>query len=144
MDRREFFETSGCGILGLMLAHFGLTAPAIAADEEMTKEEYVAKLLIEKMGKTEAEAKMMVEEFKKKLPKVQEMCICKKCPSYVEGATGTGFCHPLVGKSKKITKEKGCICGSCPVYMKMKLTKGYYCTRGSEMEMKIREKAKKE
>jgi len=143
MDRRKFFEKSGCGIFGMMLAYFGLKMPLNAEKKEMTREEYVMKLLVKKMGKTEAEAKKMIEDFKKKLPMVQEMCICKGCPSYVKDETVVGFCHPLVGKSKKITEEKGCICASCPVYKKMKMKFGYYCTRGSEMELKMKEMMKK-
>lgn len=119
-----------------MLAHFGLKLP-LNAGEKMDREKMVMKMLMEKMGKTEAEAKAMIADFKKKLPKVQKMCICKGCPSYVKEESTVGFCHPLVGKSQVIKKEKGCICGKCPVYTKMKLTKGYYCTRGAEIEQTI-------
>jgi hypothetical protein len=136
MKRRDFFEKTGCGVMGLMLAHFGLKLP-LSAHEHPDREKMVMKMLMEKMGKTEGEAKMMIEDFKKKLPEVQQMCVCRGCPSYVKDETVVGFCHPLVGKSKVIKKEKGCICGSCPVYKKMKLTKGYYCTRASEMEQKM-------
>lgn len=143
MDRREFFEKSGCGALGFMLAYFGLSAPLSANKEhkkEIPRKEYVKKLLMKKMGKTEEEADKMIAEFEKKLAAVQKMCICKNCPTYVKKEEALAFCHPLVGKSKIIEKEKGCICGSCPAYKKMNLTKGYYCTRGSEMEQKIKEK----
>ena len=109
----------------------------------MSRKEWVKKLLMEKMGKTEKEADTMIADFEKKLPMIQKMCICKNCPSYVKKETAVGFCHPLVGKSKIITKEKGCICGSCPVYKKMKLTNGYYCTRDAELVQKMKKKEEK-
>jgi hypothetical protein len=59
------------------------------------------------------------------------------CATYVKGDKPVAYCHPLVGKSKVIEMEKGCICGTCPVFKKMKMTKGYYCTRKSEMEQNI-------
>ena len=59
MDRREFFEKSGCGLFGMMLAYFGLEMPLLADEKKkkMTREEYVMKLLVKKMGKSEEEAK---------------------------------------------------------------------------------------
>ncbi|NIM90629.1 MAG: DUF2769 domain-containing protein [Candidatus Aminicenantes bacterium] len=69
------------------------------------------------------------------------MCVCKTCPTYVANETAVGFCHPLIGKSKIITAEKGCNCPTCPVYKKMELKNGYYCTRKSEMEQELAKKA---
>jgi len=147
MNRRDFFEKSGCGLLGLMIASFGLTSikkgEARKIDTfqvEMSQEEIVKKILIEKMGKTEEEAEAMIEEFKKKLPLVKEKCICATCPSYVSEEKELGFCHPLVGKSKIITQERGCDCPKCPVYTQMNLKNGYYCTRKSEMEQEMAKK----
>lgn len=143
MKRRDFFETTGCGMLGLMLAHFGLKIPLGAEEVKCAdREKAVMKMLMKHMGKSESEAKAMIADFKKKLPMVQEKCICKDCPSWVKDESVTGFCHPLVGKSKIITEEKGCICGSCPIYTKMKMENGYYCTRGAEMEIRIIKKKK--
>jgi hypothetical protein len=138
MDRRKFFKQSGCGIMGIMLAHFGLKIPLRADEKEMCREDMVLKMLMEKKGLSEKEARVKIEEFKKKLPAVKEGCICRNCPSYVKEETNAGFCHPLVGKSKKITEKKGCICGSCPVYQKMKMKNGYYCVYGSEMEIEMK------
>jgi len=59
----------------------------------------------------------------------KKMCICPRCPSYVECKDNT-FC--LGKKSECIKKEKGCICGACPVQLELKLEHGYYCTRDSE------------
>ena len=152
MKRRDFFEKSGCGLMGIMMAHFGLTsckkkedAPtaepvAESPKEEMSRKDMVKKMLVEKMGKTEEEASAMIAEFEEKLPMVKDMCICKTCPTYVAEETELGFCHPLVGKSKIITEEKGCDCPKCPVYSKMGLKNGYYCTRKSEMEQEMAKK----
>lgn len=143
MKRRDFFQATGCGALGFMLAKLGLRLPLGAEDATpMEREKMVMNLLMEKMGKTKAEAEAMIEDFQKKLPMVQEMCVCKNCPSWVNDETITGFCHPLVGKSKVITEEKGCICGSCPICKKMKMVNGYYCTRGAELELQIAKKEK--
>lgn len=149
MNRRNFFEKSGCGLLGLMMAYFGLTsckkgeapaeelAAAQAEKEEMSRKDTIKKLLMEKKGATAEEADAQIAEFEEKLSTVKTMCICKSCPSYVPEETELGFCHPLVGKSKIITEEKGCICPKCPVYMQMSMKNGYYCTRKSEMEQEM-------
>ncbi len=144
MKRREFFEKSGCGLLGLMMAEFGFASDqkeeAQAPKKKMSREDMVKKMLMEKMGNTEEEADTMIKEMKEKLPMVKDMCICKTCPTYVAEETEIGFCHPLVGKSKIITEEKGCDCPKCPVYQKMSLKNGYYCTRKSEMEQEMAKK----
>ena len=157
MKRRDFFEKSGCGLLGLVLAHLGLTAcakkeeevaaeiaaqaPAQApeappAEMEMSRKDMVKKMLV-KMGKTEEEADAMIKEAEEILPMVQEKCICKTCPTYVAEETEVGFCHPLVGKSKVITEEKTCNCPQCPIWQMKKMKNGFYCTRKSEMEQEM-------
>lgn len=146
MKRRDFFEKSGCGLLGIMMANFALASGqkekthAHAPEKKMPRKDMVKKMLMEKMGKTEEEADAMIKEMKEKLPMVKDMCICKTCPTYVAEEKENGFCHPLVGKSKIIKEEKGCDCPKCPVYQKMKLKNGYYCTRKSEMEQEMAKK----
>ena len=144
MKRRDFFEKSGCGLLGLIMAEVGFASGqkegAQAPKEEMSRKDMVKKMLMEKMGKTEEEAVTMIKEMKEKLPMVKDMCICKTCPTFVAEEKETGFCHPLVGKSKIITEEKGCDCPKCPIYQKMSLKNGYYCTRKSEMEQEMAKK----
>ncbi len=156
MKRREFFGKTGCGALGMMMAYFGLSSckkkeeaePAEAAAqaqapeqeapmEEMSRNDMVKKMLIEKKGVTEEEADAMIAEFEEMLPMVKEKCICKTCPTYVAEETELGFCHPLVGKSKIITEEKGCNCPQCPIYTEKQMKNGYYCTRNSEMEQEM-------
>jgi hypothetical protein len=153
MKRRDFFEKSGCGALGMMMAYFGLTSckkkeeeaaaevttqtETQAPAEEMDRRDFVKKMLLEKQGKTEEEADAMLAEFEEMIPRVKQQCICMTCPTYVAGETELGFCHPLIGKSKIITEEKGCNCPQCPVYTENKLKNGYYCTRKSEMEQEM-------
>jgi hypothetical protein len=155
MKRREFFGKSSCGICGMVLAYFGLTScareeeppaemtaakkkpVAQAPEEAMTQKEKIKQMLIDKQGKTEEEAEAVIAEFEEKLPMIQEKCICKDCPTYAAEETENGFCHALVGKSGVIKEEKGCNCRQCPIYQEMGLKNGYYCTRGSEMEMNM-------
>jgi hypothetical protein len=147
MKRRDFFEKSGCGLFGLMLAYFGLTsckkgeAPveesASAAKDEMSQKDIIKKLLMEKKSLSSEEADAQIAEFEDKMSMVKTMCICKTCPTYVSKESELGFCHPLVGKSKIISEEKGCVCPNCPVYKQMSLKNGYYCTRKSEMEQEM-------
>jgi len=158
MKRRDFFEKSGCGLLGLVLANLGFTAcvkkeeemaaetgapaqtqpppEAPPAGMEMSRKDMVKKMLV-KMGKTEEEADAMIKEAEEMLPMVQEKCICKTCPTYVAEETEVGFCHPLVGKSKVITEEKGCNCPQCPIWKMKEMKNGYYCTRKSEIEQEM-------
>ena len=76
------------------------------------------------------------KEKKDKTEMITELCICKKCPSWIECNELGGFCSNSIGISKCILDENGCICGGCPVYDKMKLSHMYYCIRGSEGEQK--------
>ncbi len=73
-------------------------------------------------------------EMEEKKKMVLSMCVCGKCPSWVQCGEKGGFCFPTIVKSRCIKEEKGCICGGCPVTKKMGLKHGYYCTRGSEKE----------
>jgi len=136
MKRRDFIKTGGCGILGVLMANLGFTQD-MTEKEAKEREEYIIGLLMRRMNKTRNEAEKMIKDFKEKLPKIKEMCICKKCPTYQKGEKEVGFCNPLVGKSKIIEVENGCLCPSCPVYKEMGLTFGYYCIRKSELEQKL-------
>jgi len=83
---------------------------------------------------------MSSEDMAEKKKMVRDMCVCAGCPSYKDcsaegGEKELGFCFPSIGKSFCIKEEKGCICPGCPVTEKMGLKHGYYCTRGSEMEL---------
>jgi len=113
------------------------TAPA--PEPTMSRLDMLKKDMMEKMGKSEAEVAAMMKDMQEKLPLVKEKCICATCPSYVEGETELGFCHPMVGKSKKITERKGCDCPECPLTEMLGLKHGYYCLQGSELEINLSE-----
>lgn len=104
---------------------------------EMSRKDMIKALLTKKMGNTEEEATALIAQMEEMLPMVQEKCICKTCPTYVAEETTNGFCHPLVGKSKIITEEKGCNCPTCPIYQEKGMKNGYYSTRMSEMEQEM-------
>lgn len=74
------------------------------------------------------------DEVGERTERANERCICPECPTYVEGDEDIAFCFPNVGESDVIETEKSCICGDCPVHDEYDMTKGFYCTRGSEAE----------
>jgi hypothetical protein len=143
MERREFFEKSGCGLFALMLSHFGIKAYASGLGQDQPQRLAKIKETLLKMGKTEEEVEAMMTKMEEMLPKVKAMCICKSCPTYVKEETELGFCHAFIGKSKIITEERGCNCPQCPVYTELKLKNGYFCTRKSEMEQEYAKKTEK-
>jgi hypothetical protein len=68
---------------------------------------------------------------------VERLCICPKCPSWLEGCKERGaYCHSFVGKSRDIKTLNGCICGACPAHSKYALTSGAYCIHGSDAKLK--------
>ena len=80
--------------------------------------------------------KMSLEEMKEMEQKVIGMCVCRSCPTYIQGAEPIGYCFPTIGKNERIITEDQCICPGCPVFAEMSLTKIFFCTRGSEKEQK--------
>lgn len=76
---------------------------------------------------------MKREEFDAKQKDVVSKCLCKTCPTYVEGDALTGYCFPLIGTSKTIKWEKNCLCESCEVHKENDLSHTYYCTRCSQI-----------
>jgi hypothetical protein len=72
-----------------------------------------------------------IDAFRKK-------CICVPCPSYNDCMrAGHERLYCIAGKSAKCTIEtRACICPSCPLKAEIGLTKAYYCTRGSEKEIR--------
>jgi hypothetical protein len=63
---------------------------------------------------------------------IEELCLCKNCPSYGLCKEETVYCLQEKGKSKCVKAERGCICGSCPVAEKKGLKSAFYCIKGSE------------
>ena len=76
MKRREFFEKTGCGAAGIMLAHLGLKAGTLPNSPEEQKEKIMK--LLAKMGKSKEEIDDMMKKMEEMLPMVKEQCIKRK------------------------------------------------------------------
>ena len=86
-----------------------------------------------------SEEEKFMKALEERLKQVEPVCICEACPTYTnlgEKDDYIAYCHPLRGKSKKITEEVSCTCPSCPVWKEMNFTKVYFCTRGTEQQQK--------
>lgn len=66
--------------------------------------------------------------------KMEPLCVCPQCPSYVDCNESVVFCLAEKGKSKCIKEQKGCLCGGCMVEKQMKFEHIYYCVLGPEKE----------
>ncbi|MGD0817041.1 MAG: DUF2769 domain-containing protein [Methanomassiliicoccales archaeon] len=68
----------------------------------------------------------------------KKKCVCISCSSYNECAARKRellFC--LLGNSSDCNlDELGCICPNCPVAAELDLKNSYYCTQGSEKQMR--------
>ena len=77
------------------------------------------------------EVRKLIEDYKKR-------CICATCPTYNECTTRKRellFC--LVGRSRQCQQDElGCVCPDCPLTPDLDLKNTYYCTQGSEKEMR--------
>ncbi len=80
------------------------------------------------------------EEKDRELDRMKKECICPDCPSYNKCAgDAKELLYCFLGKSVScITDELGCICPDCPVAADLDLVNLYYCTQGSEEEMRKR------
>jgi len=77
--------------------------------------------------------KMSPEEMQAAVDENTKLCICPSCPSYMgTGESKVFFCG--MGKSDKISDEKGCICPECAVTENLGLRWDYYCTSGTGKE----------
>lgn len=74
---------------------------------------------------------MNSEELREKM---ERLCVCQQCPSYVDCHEEVTFCLAESGRSKCIKDRKGCLCGGCAVAKQMKFDHGYYCVFGSEKD----------
>jgi hypothetical protein len=83
------------------------------------------------MGFNQEEAAAMIAEDRRK-------CVCPACPTYGEcGKEGKEAIYCLVGKSRKCSMEEvSCICPDCPLTSELDLTFTYYCTLGSELQLR--------
>jgi hypothetical protein len=81
---------------------------------------------------------MTEEERKKKIEDFSSLCICPSCPTYNKCAQEKSeLLYCLLGASPRcITEEVGCICPACPVWEKTDFENEYYCTKGTEKELR--------
>jgi hypothetical protein len=85
------------------------------------------------LGSGDTEAKEL------KLAILKKTCVCTECPTYNIYARNhheTLYC--ILGKSDEPSyrNKVGCSCGDCPISIEGGLLNSYYCTIGSEMEMR--------
>ncbi|WAC05055.1 MAG: DUF2769 domain-containing protein [Methanoregula sp.] len=87
--------------------------------------------MMQKMAKmTDAERTMMMDKNK-------VLCICGKCPTYNDCAKEkTEILYCVTGKSACTLSKTGCICPACPITPMLGLKHAYYCTNGSEPELR--------
>lgn len=73
-----------------------------------------------------------------KMAILKSTCICPQCPTFNKYAEDRGeILYCITGKSDQPLKEElGCICADCPVATEGGLINNYYCTIGSEMEIR--------
>ncbi len=82
--------------------------------------------------------RMSPEERDNRIRLYRTRCICVACPTYstcMREKNELLFC--VAGKSPTCTAERGaCTCPTCPVSALLGLKKAYFCTRGSEKELR--------
>lgn len=77
-----------------------------------------------------AERTAMTEENK-------ALCVCGRCPTYDDCAKGKKeILYCITGRSACTLTKTGCICPSCPATPVLGLKHAYYCTNGSERELR--------
>ena len=82
------------------------------------------------MKMTDTERTMMMDKNK-------AMCVCGKCPTYNDCAKAkTELLYCATGKSACTLSKTGCICPACPITPMLGLKQAYYCTNGSERELR--------
>jgi hypothetical protein len=80
---------------------------------------------------------MSPEEKKQVMMENRSICVCAGCPTYtpcMKEKNELLFC--VSGKSACSVETRGCICPTCPVTNMMGLSHAYYCTKGSEKELR--------
>jgi hypothetical protein len=73
------------------------------------------------------------------LKALRSECICPDCPTYNKCAEAAGeLLYCFLGRSPEcITSEDlGCFCPDCPIAARAGLENLFYCTRGTEAEVR--------
>jgi hypothetical protein len=82
------------------------------------------------MTMTAAESTAMMDKNK-------ALCVCGKCPTYDDCAKGKKeILYCVTGRSDCTLTKKACICPTCPITPMLGLKHAYYCTNGSERELR--------
>lgn len=78
------------------------------------------------------------EEVRNLMDGYKKKCTCAACPTYNECmARKRELIYCILGKSRNCQiDELGCICPDCPVAAELDLKNTYYCTQGSENELR--------
>jgi Protein of unknown function (DUF2769) len=78
------------------------------------------------------------EAKEKEIARLKADCICPDCPTYNKCAGDRQeLLYCFLGKSPQCIKDElGCVCPDCPVAAEAELVNMYYCTAGSEKEMR--------
>ncbi|NLI73358.1 MAG: DUF2769 domain-containing protein [Euryarchaeota archaeon] len=78
------------------------------------------------------------EKKQEELNSLKKECICPDCPTYTQCAADRGeLLYCFLGKSAQcIEAQAGCICPDCVLTEKLGLKNIYYCTSGSEEEIR--------
>jgi hypothetical protein len=68
----------------------------------------------------------------------RKKCVCPSCPTYGDcSRDGKEAVYCLIGKSRKcVMEEVSCICPDCPLTSELDLAFTYYCTLGSELQLR--------
>jgi hypothetical protein len=66
------------------------------------------------------------------------VCVCPNCPTYNDCSKGKSeLLYCLHGKSQQCAfDEEGCSCPDCPVALDLELKFEFYCSRGSEKDLR--------
>ena len=78
------------------------------------------------------------QDREKEIARLKGQCVCPDCPTYNKCAEEKKeLLYCFLGKSSQCIKDElGCICPDCPVAADAELVNLYYCTIGSEKEMR--------
>ncbi|HUU76378.1 MAG TPA: DUF2769 domain-containing protein [Methanoregulaceae archaeon] len=93
---------------------------------------------MDKFEETMKKMSMMSPEDQKKMKEtIRSKCTCPQCPTYDSCMKEKGeLLYCSTGKSACAVTETGCICPTCPVTEMMGLSHAFYCSRGSEKQLR--------
>ena len=79
----------------------------------------------------------MTDAERTMMDKNKELCIWGRCPTYNDCAKGKReLLYCATGKSACTLTKNACICPTCPITPMIELKHAYYCTNGSQRELR--------